>query len=162
MQKESGRAAPSCTVTAADTSCTITGLRNGRAYRVTLTADNIEGAGTATARTVTPSVGLVVLSTRRSGLAVVTRVRIRGAGRLTQVGRVAGVAGAACRAGARPTKAGVVELRCALSGRAEAALADRDLAVRVTTTFRPSGGTLRTATRTVAFARTADADAVTG
>ncbi|MFM7693310.1 MAG: fibronectin type III domain-containing protein, partial [Actinomycetota bacterium] len=162
MQKATGKAAPSCTVTAADTSCTITGLRNGRAYRVTLTAANVEGAGTPTARTVTPSRGLVVLSTRRSGLGVVTRVRVREAGRLTQAGTVAGLGARACRATSAVRKAGVVELRCALTPAALAALAERALDVRVVTRFTPTAGERRSAVRRVVFARTDAAGAVTG
>ena len=159
-QAASAKADASCTVSAAVTRCTITGLTNGRAYRVTLAASNLEGAGAAVERTVTPRAGLTVLSTRRSGLAVETRVRVRAAGRLTQTGRVTGsratgVAGTVCRASARPAKAGVVTLRCVLSARARRALVRRALTVTVTTTFRPSGGAGWTVKGTVAFPRTA-------
>ena len=159
-QAGSAKAASSCTVSAAATTCTITGLTNDRAYRVALAASNLEGAGTAVERTVTPRAGLSVLSTRRSGLAVVTRVRVRGPGRLTQVGRASGgrakgVTGTVCRASARPAKAGVVTLRCTLSARARRALARRALTVTVTTAFRSSSGAGWTVKGTVAFPRTA-------
>ena len=87
-------------------------------------------------------------------------MRVREAGRLTQIGRVTGsrargLTGTVCRASARPAKAGVVTLRCALTARARRALRGRDLAVVLTTTFRPTGGVARTAKSTVAFPRTA-------
>ena len=162
MQKTSAKAAPSCTAAAGATTCTIKGLRNGRAYRVSLTADNIEGTGTAATRVVTVKPGLVVLSTRRSGRSIVTRVRVRSAGRLTQVGTAAGVAGAACRASARPQQAGVLVLRCPLGTRAVQALAAGPLTVVATLRFRPTSGPVRTAVRTVRFAQTAAAGSVTG
>jgi hypothetical protein len=162
LQRQSGRAGRSCTVAASKRSCTITGLVNGRAYRVALTADNREGAGTPVVRIVTPRRAMAVLSTTRSGLSVVTRVRVREAGRLTQVGTVAGLGTRACRATSAVRRAGVVELRCALTPAALAALAERDLRVRVATRFAPAAGGQRSAVRRVAFARTDAADAVTG
>ena len=162
MQKASAKAAPSCTAAAGATTCTIKGLRNGRAYRVSLTADNIEGTGTATTRVVTAKPSLVVLSTRRSGRSIVTRVRVRSAGRLTELGAAAGVAGAACRASARPQQAGVLVLRCPLGTRAVQALAAGPLTVVATLRFRPTSGPVRTAVRTVRFAQTDAAGSVTG
>lgn len=162
MQRQAGRAGRSCTVAATKRSCTITGLVNGRAYRVALTADNLEGAGTPAVRTVTPRRAMAVLSTARSGLAVITRVRVREAGRLTQVGTVAGLGARACRTTSAVRRAGVVELRCALAPAALAALAARDLDVRVVTRFAPTAGERRSAVRRVAFARTDAAGAVTG
>jgi hypothetical protein len=162
MQRQSDRAGKSCAVAASKRSCTITGLVNGRAYRVALTADNLEGAGTPAVRIVTPRRAMAVLSTTRSGLAVVTRVRVRETGRLTQVGTVAGLGARACRAASAVRRAGVVELRCALTPAALAALAERDLRVRVVTRFAPAAGDERSAVRRVAFARTDAADAVTG
>ena len=162
MQKGSAKAAPSCTAATGATTCTIKGLRNGRAYRVSLTADNIEGTGTAATRVVTVKPSLVVLSTRRSGRSIVTRVRVRSAGRLTQVGTAAGVAGAACRVSARPQQAGVFVLRCPLGTRAVRALAAGPLTVVATLRFRPTSGPVRTAVRTVRFAQTDAAGSVTG
>lgn len=162
MQRQSDRAGKSCAVAASKRSCTITGLVNGRAYRVALTADNLEGAGTPAVRTVTPRRAMAVLSATRSGLAIVTRVRVRETGRLTQVGTVAGLGARACRAASAVRRAGVVELRCALTPAALAALAERDLRVRVVTRFAPAAGDERSAVRRVAFARTDAADAVTG
>ncbi|MFM7552179.1 MAG: hypothetical protein ACKO7Q_04950, partial [Actinomycetota bacterium] len=59
-------------------------------------------------------------------------------------------------------KAGVVELRCALTPAALAALAERALDVRVVTRFTPTAGERRSAVRRVVFARTDAAGAVTG
>ena len=104
----------------------------------------------------------MVLSARRSGLSIVTRVRVGSAGRLTQVGTAARLSGTACRASARPQRAGVVVLRCPLSARAEQALVGGPLSIVATLRFRPTSGPVREAVRTVRFAQTDAAGSVTG
>ena len=162
MQKASAKAAPSCSPAAGATSCTITGLRNGRAYRIALTAANIEGTGAAATVLATPRVGLIVLSTQRSGLAIVSKVRVVSAGRLTQVGTATGLSGKACRVTAQPKQAGVLMVRCPLTARAQQALIGGPLTVVSTLRFRPTSGTVRQAVRTVRFAQTDAAVTVTG
>ena len=165
MQNANAKAIPKCTTTAPTTTCTISGLRNGRAYRVSVTAANAVGTGTAAvaASTATPRRALTVLSTRRSGRAVVTRVRVTGAGTLTQVGRRVGARGVACRASrAQMKRAGVVTLRCALDAAAMRTLENGALRLRVVTRFAPATGAALTATRLVVFPRTPGAAAVTG
>jgi hypothetical protein len=162
MQKDSPKAAPSCTAAAGATSCTITGLRNGRAYRFSATAANLEGTGVSASVVATPRIGLAVISTRRSGLTIVTRVRVGSAGRLAQVGTATGMAGAVCRASAQPKRASILVLRCSLSARAEQALAARPLAVAAALRFRPTSGPVRTAVRSVRFGQTGAAGPVTG
>lgn len=165
MQRATGKASPAtCTAAAAATRCTITGLRNGRAYRVSVVASNIVGGGTAAvSRAVTPRRALVVLSTRRDGLAIVTTVRLGGAGRVSQIGEPTRSNGIACRATpVRVRKAGTVTLRCALNRIAIRTLGERPLAIRVITRFAPTGGDALTSMLVVRFAGIGAAAPVTG
>lgn len=163
MQRATGKAsAATCAAAASATRCTITGLRNGRAYRVSVVASNIVGGGAAAvSRAVTPRRALVVLSTRRDGLAIVTTVRVAGAGRVSQFGEPTRSNGIACRA-ARVRKAGTVTLRCPLNRITVRTLRDRALAIRVVTRFVPTGGDPLTASRVVRFARIGAVAPVTG
>jgi hypothetical protein len=160
MQK---RAAKSCTAVAPATTCTIAGLTNARAYKVSIVAVNRKGAGAAAVSgKVTPRSTMVVTSTRRSGLAVVSRARVSGAGSLTQVGTVVGSKQAVCRVATKAKAAGVVTLRCVLNRSAVRSLDTQSLRVRLITSFRSANGTVQSATRIVRFARVAAAPVVTG
>ena len=157
------KAAKSCTATAPALTCTIAGLTNGRAYTVSVVAVNRKGSGAAAVSgKVTPHSSVAVVSTRRSGLAAVSRVRVSGKGGITQVGTVVGSKLVACRMTASAKAAGVVTLRCALNSAAVRALSAQSLRVRLVTTFRSPNGTVHSAMRTVRFMRITQAPIVTG
>ena len=155
-------AVPTCSVSATRRRCTIKGLRNGRTYRVAVRADSEVGAGTAATVVVRPRRALVILSTRRSGLTIVTRARVTVAGSLTQVATPTQAKGAVCRASATPAKAGVVTLRCALDAATVRTLASAPVRLRVATRFAPARASAVTTTRIVRFDRTAVPSSVTG
>jgi hypothetical protein len=157
------RVARSCTAVAPATSCTIAGLANGRDYTVSVAAVNRRGTGAAVVSAkVMPRSSLVVVSTQRSGRSVATRVRVSGAGKVTQVGTAAGALGVVCRSSVAVKAAGVVTVRCVLSGAAKRSLQTGGLRVRLVTRFVSSNGMTQSVTRVVRFARPAPAPVVTG
>ena len=163
MQPQGKAVRPSCTATPPKTSCTLTGLRNGRRYRVSVTAESLAGTGAAAKAFVTPRALLTVVSTQRSGLQVVTRVRVNSPGALTQVGRPAGAGGVACRAARTQVRhAGFATLRCALTADAIRMLEDGALRLRLVTRFTPTTGAAASVTRNVTFPRTTGVPVVTG
>ena len=91
-----------------------------------------------------------------------SRVRVSGAGGITQVGTVFGSKQSACRVATKAKAAGVVTLRCALNRAAVRSLDVQSLRVRLTTSFRSANGTVHTSSRTVRFAQIAPAPVVTG
>lgn len=86
------------------------------------------------------------------GTGIRTLVRVPGPGRITQAGtrRSGGKVIGACRsASVTATAAGTFRLRCVLNGATRAARRKGPVRVRLTTIFRPSGGTARAVTRVV-------------
>jgi fibronectin-binding autotransporter adhesin len=104
-----------------------------------------------------PSSVFRVLSTNAVGSSAVTRVRVPGAGRLSQVGyrRTANAGSArlviACRDARQAKGASTVTVRCRLDKAARRARRDGAVRIQLKITFTPSGGIARTATRTVVF-----------
>ncbi|MGI9117600.1 MAG: fibronectin type III domain-containing protein, partial [Gaiellales bacterium] len=165
IQPRGAKTALMCSAAPPTTRCVITGLRNGRAYRISVTAANVVGSGSVAlaATTATPRRTLTVLSMKADGGAIFTRVRIGQGGVLTQVGRRSGAHAVACRATAvRPTRAGVVTLRCALTGAALDAIARAPLSLTIVTRLAPKSGPVASATRRVAIARLKTAEPVVG
>lgn len=142
--------ARTCTAVEPARTCTVTGLRNGRAYRFSVTATNGEGAGaSSTTDAVTPRSRptVKVLSTTAAGGVLRTWFQVSGPGVLTQVGRTAAIEPRLCRVAIAVRKAGRVLVVCAPTRRVRAQLPCRPVKVRLRTVFRTSDRVQRTAVR---------------
>ena len=139
-----------CTAVEPARSCTVTGLRNGRAYRFAVTAINGEGAGApATTEAATPRSRptVKVLSTTAAGGALRTWFQVSGPGTLTQTGRTAAIEPRVCRVTMTVRKAGRVLVVCSATRRARTLLPCRPVKVRLTTVFRTPDRVRRTMVR---------------
>ena len=105
----------------------------------------------------TPSNSFTVASTGVRGSSVVTRIRIPGAGRMSQRGtyRAAATSSSAtrtaCTAARTAAGAGTYTLTCRLNSTARKQRRKGKLRVRIRTTYTPTGGTARSTYRTVTF-----------
>ena len=105
----------------------------------------------------TPSNSFTVASTGVRGSSVVTRIRIPGAGRMSQRGTYRAAAATssatrtACTAARTAAGAGTFTLTCRLDSAARKQRRKGKLRVRIRTTFTPTGGTARSTYRTVTF-----------
>jgi hypothetical protein len=127
--------------------CTVTILGN-RSATATFTKD---------APGPTPSNRFTIASTSASGSMAVTRVRVPGAGKLSQRGsyRTRGAGSSAtrtaCTASRTAKKAGTYTLKCRLDAAARRQREKGRLRVVIRTTFTPTGGTARSSLRTIVF-----------
>lgn len=101
-------------------------------------------APSGTPTTVTPagtSATFTVAVGKAAGRAIRSTITVAGPGRITQVAtRTGGGTAVVCRGKATAKKAGVVRVTCTLTRSARAALRGGGIAVTITTTFTPTGG----------------------
>lgn len=95
------------------------------------------------------SKSLSVRSSRVSGGVITTVVRVPGAGRAAQVGRVRGAKGVACSSSHRSSSAGTVILICRVAARALPRKCGSSVLPSVRTTFTPTGGNASSKERVV-------------
>ena len=98
-------------------------------------------------------VTLAVLSTAGQGMSIVTRLRVSGAGSISQVGRLGGSEVVVCRQTKRAMRAGTVVLVCTVNAATQALLRTQRVKVVVVTTFTSKSGTLVRRHRTVVLPR---------
>jgi hypothetical protein len=154
-----------CTAAAPARACTVSGLRNGRAYRFSVVATNGEGSGTAaTSAAVTPKTRptVKVLSTTSAGGSLRTWIQVSGPGTITQVGTSAAIEPRVCRAALTVRKAGRVLVVCTPGRRARTLLPCRPVKVRLSTVFRTPDRVKRTTVREVRLDACLRVAAVTG
>jgi hypothetical protein len=154
-----------CTAAAPARACTVSGLRNGRAYRFSVVAANGEGSGTAaTSAAVTPKTRptVKVLSTTSAGGSLRTWIQVSGPGTITQVGTSAAIEPRVCRAALTVRKAGRVLVVCTPGRRARTLLPCRPVKVRLSTVFRTPDRVKRTTVREVRLDACLRVAAVTG
>lgn len=161
----------SCVVTVPATSCTVSGLTNGTAYTFTSTARLNRWVANASVPSgaVTPSVSPTptpgptpsnafrIGSTSVSGSTIRTRVRVPGAGRLSQRAtrstRGASARALVCTDSRRAARAGTLTLTCRVNSAARNARRRGSVRVLVRTTFTPTGGIARSTERSVVLPR---------
>ena len=90
-----------------------------------------------------PSNAFSARSSRVRGAVITTVLRVPGAGRSAQVGRVRGTRGAACSTSRTSRAAGTVTLICRIAARALPQVCGRTVRVSLRTTFTPVGGAPR-------------------
>jgi hypothetical protein len=154
-----------CTAAAPARACTVSGLRNGRAYRFSVVATNGEGSGAAaTSATVTPKARptVKVLSTTSAGGALRTWMQVSGPGTITQVGTSPAIKRRVCRAALTVRKAGRVLIVCTPGRRARTLLPCRPVKVRLSTVFSTPDRVKRTTVREARLDACLRVAAVTG
>ena len=98
-------------------------------------------------------VTLAVLSTAGQGMSIVTRLRVSGAGSISQVGTFGGSKVVVCRQTKRAMRAGTVVLVCTVNAATQALLRTQRVKVVVVTTFTSKSGTVVRRHRTVVLPR---------
>ena len=98
-------------------------------------------------------VTLAVLSTAGQSMSIVTRLRVSGAGSISQVGTLGGSKVVVCRQTKRAMRAGTVVLVCAVNAATQALLRTQRVKVVVVTTFTSKSGTVVRRHRTVVLPR---------
>ena len=154
-----------CTAAAPARACTVSGLRNGRAYRFSVVATNGEGSGAAaTSAAATPKTRptVKVLSTTAAGGSLRTWIQVSGPGTFTQVGTSAAIEPRVCRTALTVRKAGRVLIVCTPGRRARTLLPCRPVKVRLSTVFRTPDRVKRTTVREVRLDACLRVAAVTG
>jgi invasion protein IalB len=128
-----------CTTTA--TTCTITGLRNTKAYTFTVTATNEAGtSGASTASTaVRPYRKLKMTKPRARGVRITSRVRVTGAATITQTATTS-AGKTACRKRTRAKRKRTYTVACTLNRATRNALKKRTQTLTVTTTVQTNKG----------------------
>ena len=112
--------------------------------------------------TPSPSNAFSVRSSRASGAVITTVLRVPGAGRTAQVGRVRGARGAACTATRTSRKAGTLTLFCRVAARALPRECGSTVRVSLRTTFTPVRGAPRSKERVVSVRKRCPTPRVTG
>jgi hypothetical protein len=152
------------------------------AVRVEVNATNPVGSASATSAPTSPveatplapspppvpgllpesSTSFSVRSSRVNGGVITTVVRVPGAGRTTQVGRVRGAKGVDCSSSRRSRSAGRVILTCRVAARALPRKCGSSVRISVRTTFTPTGGIGTSRERVVPVRKRCPTPRVTG
>ena len=142
-----------CSWTTGDLACTITDLPNTTAYTITVAAENLAGAGAASAPSaaVRPYKTLAMRAPKAAGTTIRSKVKVAGAGTITQTGTLTGVV---CRATAKPKKKGTVALTCAINKAGRTALRKKAQTVTVLTTLLTKQGATFVSTHRVKVPKT--------
>ncbi len=142
-----------CSWTTGELACTITDLPNTTAYTITVAAENLAGAGAASAPSaaVRPYKTLAMRAPKAAGTTIRSKVKVAGAGTITQTGTLTGVV---CRATAKPKKKGTVALTCAINKAGRTALRKKAQTVTVLTTLLTKQGATFVATHRVKVPKT--------
>jgi hypothetical protein len=150
-----------CETTGA-TTCTIVGLANGTAYRISVAAANALGTGPAGAgsRAVTPRRGLApaalavqspLVRVNRSSIVVTTRATVDGRGRIAMSAVRAGRR--VCSGTRQAPAAGTFRITCLLGAAEREILRRSRLVLRLHTTFTPRNGAMAADTRRISIPR---------